>query len=151
MRWEESTVGERIVHMCKVRGISVFELAQRAGIAHGPIYKLSKRKERLTTASVITMTKLAKAADVSLEWLVGGEGPMERQKPRLVRDNTDWPLLVEEARRSFGSVPERYFEEIGDSLDTGRTLTWLYVGRSAQLLMETDIEAAAKARGASTT
>jgi hypothetical protein len=141
MKWEESTLGERFTHMCVLRGITIPHLAKRAGMAKGPVYRLANRTDRIA-GSCESMIRLADSGNVSLEWLLCGRGPIERRDaPPIVRNRKDWATAVEEARRRYGTIPERYFDEVGEMRDTGRPLTWQFVGRSAQLLCEVDLEA----------
>jgi transcriptional regulator with XRE-family HTH domain len=139
MSWENSTLGQRIVHICALRGISLSELGRRAGMESGPMSRLAHKDETMGGSPEV-LVKLADASEVSLEWLICGRGRVERVQPPLLRANKDWPAAFEEAKRRYGSVPARYFDEVGDAFDTGRPVTWQYVGRSAQILYEADLE-----------
>jgi hypothetical protein len=139
MNWETSSLGERIMHICALRKMNPGELGRRAGVENGPIYRFANRQDRMA-GSPESMVKIADAGDVSLEWLICGRGPVERVAPPLVRQNAGWPAAIEEARRRYATVPERYFDEVGDALDTGRPVDWTFVGKNAMFLYQLDVE-----------
>jgi len=75
--WRKSTLGERIKHVADMRGVSLNKLGALAGIASGPMSRLSRKDEQIA-ASPETLVKLADAAAVNLTWLANGVGPIER-------------------------------------------------------------------------
>jgi transcriptional regulator with XRE-family HTH domain len=73
--WTSSSLGERVAYICELRGWSLNKLGEEAGIASGPMSRLSRRTE-VVAASPETLVRIADAAGVSVLWLMFGRGPV---------------------------------------------------------------------------
>jgi transcriptional regulator with XRE-family HTH domain len=141
--WSQSSFGERIDFICRLRGWSLNKLGEEAGIASGPMSRLSRITEHVAS-SPDTIQRIADAADVNVEWLMLGRGPVERgssersaseRTPRgALRAHPDWPHALAEARKRQKAIPEKYWEHAGDSVVVAENVDWqLVVGLVREL------------------
>jgi transcriptional regulator with XRE-family HTH domain len=72
---------ERIRKILQIRGMTPYDLSQRAGLSDGHVNTMLNRNT--TRLSAETLTAIADAADVSLEWLVSGRGDPLVRDPSL--------------------------------------------------------------------
>lgn len=111
--WANSSLGERIEHICSIRGWSRTKLGEEAGIASGPMSRLSRREET-TAGSPDTLIRLADAGSVNLAWLMAGRGAVERARHGTLRAHADWPTALAEAKKRQRGIPEEFWEMAGD-------------------------------------
>ena len=113
--WTTSSLGERIEYICQLRGWSLNKLGDEAGIASGPMSKLSRREETVA-ASPETLARIADAAAVSVLWLMLGRGPVENTPTRrgMLRTHPDWPTALEEARKRQRGIPDEFWNMAGE-------------------------------------
>ena len=69
-------VGQRLAHALKVRGRSSYWLQKNAPLATGYVYRILDGKA--VDLGAETFEKIAKALDISYEWLASGKGNMDR-------------------------------------------------------------------------
>jgi transcriptional regulator with XRE-family HTH domain len=151
--WSKSSLGERIEHICKLRGWSLRRLAEEAGMASGPMSRLSRRPEHIA-ASPETLIRIADAARVQPMWLIAGQGPVERIVRGSLRAHPEWPTALAEARKRQLGIPEEYWSLVGDVVLQVPNVDWqLVVGLVRELYsaaQRKDVEpAAAGASGGS--
>ena len=72
----ETTIGERIREQRKAKGLSVAELAERAGLSESLIEKLEQGK-RGDGTTVTTAFAIADALECDARWLAGVADPDE--------------------------------------------------------------------------
>jgi transcriptional regulator with XRE-family HTH domain len=128
--WATSSLGERITHICELRGWSLNKLGDEAGIASGPMSRLSRRTE-VVAAAPDTLARIADAAGVSALWLMLGRGPVEvgSRHPHALRAHPDWRTALAEARKRQRGIPEEYWELAGDAVLDVEQVDWqLIVG-----------------------
>ncbi|MFT3770148.1 MAG: helix-turn-helix transcriptional regulator [Minicystis sp.] len=108
--WMMSSLGERIAHICELRGWSLNKLGEEAGIASGPMSRMSRRTE-VTAGSPDTLKRIADAGGVSVLWLMFGRGPVETgsHHPKALRNHPDWPAALAEAKRRQRGIPEEFW------------------------------------------
>lgn len=143
--WTTSSLGERIEHICEIRGIGVNELGRRAGFPSGTMSRL-KGKTAQSAGKGATMARIAEAGHVRLEWLSTGQGPVEEsvdetvpvsssgQRLRLLRELPDWPTLVAEAKRQRRDIQEPYWTEAGEAYVRAKRYDWVVIADVAALL-----------------
>lgn len=68
--WSTSSLGERIRHLCLLRGVGQNDLAKRAGIKSGPMSRLATKRARAGGS----VARIADAAPCSIWWLAIGRG-----------------------------------------------------------------------------
>lgn len=141
--WSGSSLGERIAHACKLRGWSLNKLGEVAGIASGPVSRLSRRQET-TAGSPETLIKLADAAGVNAEWMIYGRGPIERHQGRDVvplRLRPEWPSVLADAKRRQGGIPEEFWQLAGDAALYVPLFDWLFLSALARELYSAHLRA----------
>jgi transcriptional regulator with XRE-family HTH domain len=111
--WTNSSLGERIDHICSLRGLSLNRLGEAAGIASGPMSRLSRREENMA-GSPDTLTRIADAGGVNVAWLLAGRGPVERERRGSLRAHVDWPTALADAKKRQRGIPEEFWEMVGD-------------------------------------
>ena len=128
--WTGSSLGERIEHICNLRGWSLNKLGEEAGIASGPMSRLSRRTE-VTAASPDTILRIADAAGVSALWLMIGRGPVEgeAQHSGALRTHPDWSTALAEAKKRQRGIPDEFWKLAGESVLHVANIDWqLIVG-----------------------
>ncbi len=103
--WTTSTLGERLLHVCELRGWGLNELGREAGILSGTMSRLS-RKEDTIAGDPESLVKIADAAKVSHRWLTDGKGFPEADPAVTLGERKDWPALVAAAKRLYSTIPE---------------------------------------------
>jgi hypothetical protein len=68
--WTRSSLGERIDHICRLRGWSQNRLGQQSGYASGVISRLADREATIAGAPE-TLARVAKAAEVNVVLVAG--------------------------------------------------------------------------------
>jgi transcriptional regulator with XRE-family HTH domain len=125
--WTTSSLGERIEHICSLRGWTLNKLGEESGIASGPISRLSRRKET-TAASPDTLIRIADAANVNAIWLIAGRGPVERERRGTLRAHPEWSVALAEAKKRQRGIPEAFWEIVAE-YPAPRRIDWqLLVG-----------------------
>ena len=85
------SIGQRIRQLRKKRGLSQPALANRAGVSQGTISQL----ETNPTQQSKHLVAIARALDVSVDWLEKGTGPIERpKKTAIVPDESDQFIAI---------------------------------------------------------
>ena len=128
--WTGSSLGERIEHICHLRGWSLNRLGEEAGIASGPMSRLSRRTE-VTAATPDTILRIADAAGVSALWLMIGRGSVEGEAQRrgALRTHPDWPTALAEAKKRQRGIPDEFWNLAGESVLHVAHIDWqLIVG-----------------------
>jgi transcriptional regulator with XRE-family HTH domain len=115
--WTQSSLGERVDHICRLRGWSQNRLGQESGYASGVISRLADREAAIAGAPQ-TLARVAKAAGVNVLWLMLGEGPVEPLAPPVgsLRAHPDWPTALAEAKKWQRGIPEEFWELPGDAV-----------------------------------
>lgn len=72
------TLGKRIAHARTRKGWSQNDLEKKAALSLGMVSRAEKDERAPTTR---TLSKLASALDVHVEWLISGTPPMELEEP----------------------------------------------------------------------
>jgi transcriptional regulator with XRE-family HTH domain len=127
--WTRTSLGERVEHVCAIRGWSLNRLGEEAGLASGVISRLARR-EANTAGAPDTLARVADAAGVNVVWLMLGRGPVEGAEPgpASLRDHPDWPQALAEAKRWQRGIPEEFWVRAGDvSLLAPPRLDWQLV------------------------
>jgi transcriptional regulator with XRE-family HTH domain len=129
--WTTSTLGERFDHICRLRGLSLTQLAELSGHAAGVISRLASSKERVA-GSIDVLGNVALAARVRTDWLMFGRGPIEEL---TLRARPNWNEVLFEARERQRGIPDEIWEQASEmSLPPGRELDWqLLVGLVREL------------------
>lgn len=115
--WGQTSLGERIEHICALRGWSLNKLGEEAGIASGPMSRLSRHTE-VMGSSPDTLSRIADAASVSVLWLMLGRGPVETvpMQPGMLRAHPDWPAALAEAKKRQRGIPDDFWNLAGASV-----------------------------------
>lgn len=69
---------DRIETAIEMRGMNKNSTSVAAGLAQGHLHNILTRRKSM---SALTLLDIAKALDVTTDWLLTGEGPIERWKP----------------------------------------------------------------------
>jgi transcriptional regulator with XRE-family HTH domain len=111
-----STLGQRIDHICVLRGWSLKKLGEETGFDSGVMSRLAARKAHVAGAPE-TLGRVAKAARVNVAWLMLGEGPVEQVEHTLgaLRKHPGWERALAEAKRWQRGIPDEYWELAGDA------------------------------------
>lgn len=128
--WTTSTLGERIHHVCELRGWTLNKLGEEAGIASGPMSKLSRHPE-VTGATPETLARIADASGVSVLWLMLGRGPVETgpQHPKVLRTHPEWRTALAEAKKRQRGIPDEFWNMAGEAVLNVQHVDWqLIVG-----------------------
>ena len=128
--WSNSSLGERVAYVCELRGWSLNKLGEEAGIASGPMSRLSRRTE-VTAGSPDTLKRIADAGVVSVMWLMFGRGPVETgsHHPKALRKHPDWSTALDEARKRQRGIPDDFWILAGDAVLNVEHVDWqLIVG-----------------------
>ena len=114
--WTTTSLGERVEHVCKLRGWSLNKLGEEAGLASGVMSRLARRSASRAGAPD-TLARVADAGGVNVLWLMLGRGPVERvqQSTGALRNHPDWPTALAEAKRWQRGIPEDYWQLAGDA------------------------------------
>ncbi len=117
--WSRTTLRERLDHVAAVRGVSQNKLAERAGISSGEISRLAHRPR----PSAKRLAQIAKAWDVSLDWLTSGDGApfvVPRSKDRYPNRG-----VAAEISRAGGVSQAAVESVLGDDIgDDDRSVLW---------------------------
>lgn len=117
--WTKATLGERLDYIAKARGVSRNKLAERAGVSSGEISRLAHRPR----PSAKRLGQIAKAWDVSLDWLANGEGPPFVQN--RLPDRYPNRAVAAEIARAGGVTEAAVSSVLGDQLDgEDRSVLW---------------------------
>jgi transcriptional regulator with XRE-family HTH domain len=126
--WSTSSLGERIEHVCALRGWSLNRFGEEAGFASGVMSRLARRTAPRAGAPD-TLARLADAAGVNVLWLMLGRGPIERERRGTLRAHPDWPTAFAEAKKRQRGIPEEFWDLVGEFPAQHRQLDWqLIVG-----------------------
>jgi transcriptional regulator with XRE-family HTH domain len=150
--WTTTSLGQRVEHVCKLRGWSLNKLGEEAGLASGVMSRLARRSASRAGAPD-TLARVADAGGVNVLWLMLGRGPVERvaQSSGALRSHPDWPGALAEAKKWQRGIPDDYWELAGDStFPAPPRLDWqLVVGIVRELYSahQRALEQAARAEG----
>jgi transcriptional regulator with XRE-family HTH domain len=126
--WSNSSLGERIEHVCALRGWSLNKLGEEAGIASGVMSRLARRTASRAGAPD-TLARLADAANINPLWLMLGRGPIERDRRGTLRAHPDWPAALADAKKRQRGIPEEFWDMVGEYPAQHRRIDWqLIVG-----------------------
>jgi transcriptional regulator with XRE-family HTH domain len=114
--WTTTSLGERVEHVCKLRGWSLNKLGEEAGLASGVMSRLARR-EATTAGAPDTLARVADAGGVNVLWLMLGRGPVERIEHQVgqLRGHPDWATAVAEAKKWQRGIPDEFWELAGDA------------------------------------
>lgn len=114
--WTKTSLGERVEHICQLRGWSLNKLGEEAGLASGVMSRLARR-EATVAGAPDTLAKVADAGGVNVLWLMLGRGPVERveHRPGLLRTHPGWPAALAEAKKWQRGIPDEFWELAGDT------------------------------------
>jgi transcriptional regulator with XRE-family HTH domain len=129
--WTSSSLGERIKYTCQLRGISLNELGEAAGMSSGPLSRYSRNAERIA-GSPEHLAKVAEAGRVSVLWLIFGRGPVEVD-PIVAQpwaSRPEWPEVLDKALRRQ-VIPDEFWALAGRSVIAVRRLDWELVAAVA--------------------
>lgn len=129
-----TTLAERLALVLERTGWSQRELSRRAGLTEvhvGQVLRRAKAKGADAAVESSTLEAIAKAADVSYEWLATGTGAPEDRAPARRRgtrweDHAGWAAAVEEAQRKYPMwvAPFAYRHAgLGTRVTSGKTIT----------------------------
>jgi len=130
--WTRASLGERVDHICRIRGCSLNELAQRSGHDPAVLSKLSRNAETVA-GKPLTLDSVAEAAGVNVEWLTYGRGPIEGKG--MLREQPDWEAVLAQAQNAQRGIPDEVWRIVGDTVfPSPRPLDWqLLVGMVREL------------------
>jgi transcriptional regulator with XRE-family HTH domain len=77
-----TTLGERLKHAREIRGLGSRETDRAAGLTEGHVAVIESAKRAGKPIDSTTATSLAHALELSLEWLLTGEGDAPTAKAR---------------------------------------------------------------------
>jgi transcriptional regulator with XRE-family HTH domain len=106
---DQEGIKNRIDKLMRERGWSIVETSKRAGLKNSTLYNVRGGKD----IGADTLIKLAKAFDVSVEYLMG-EQPKEGEQ--LTDDEQELLLLLRRVPASKRRAAVRVFRELTDSL-----------------------------------
>jgi transcriptional regulator with XRE-family HTH domain len=114
--WKQSSLGQRVDHICVLRGWSLKKLGEEAGYDSGVMSRLAARTAA-TAGAPETLGRVAKAAKVNVLWLMLGEGPVEQVEHSvgMLRMHPDWTKTVAEAKEWQSGIPDEFWELAGDT------------------------------------
>ena len=124
--WTTSSLGERMEHICWLRGLSQNDLGKLAGVDSGVISRLVQQAGR-TGGHPKTLARVARAGRVNLAWLIVGEGPVEPipHSPGALCAQPEWPVALAEAKKRQRGIPEEFWLLAADvPLPLSRKLDW---------------------------
>ena len=102
----DKSVGVRLRHARKLRGLKQEELAKKSGLSQSAISELEGGLSKSPWGT--NLISLAQSLDVNPEWLASGKGPMDGAVPPLPADAEkvarDWLRLAPEVRRSVATM-----------------------------------------------
>ena len=109
--WTRSSLGERVDHVCRLRGWSLKKLGEEAGFDSGVMSRLAARTATIAGAPD-TLARLAKAARVNVLWLMLGEGPVEpvEHATGTLGSHPDWSAAVAEAKKWQRGIPDEFWD-----------------------------------------
>ncbi len=117
--WSKTTVGERVEHLCELRGIGQNELGNVAGLKSGHMSKLANNKNIIARTTSATLRKIADAMNVELEWLTFGRGPIEAPPAAgtpALRRSPMWLLEFPKAIAVEPLIPAYVWEKTGNAM-----------------------------------
>ena len=114
--WTKTSLGERVEHVCALRGWSLNKLGEEAGLATGVMSRLARRSA-ITAGAPDTLARVADAAGVNVLWLMLGRGPIERVETRTgaLRTHPGWPAALAEAQKWQRGIPDDFWELAGET------------------------------------
>jgi len=101
------TIGHRVRIARERRGLTVNALDRACGSKSGYISRLEGGA--FATVGSDKLAALARALDVSIDWIVLGTGRFEAR----LRDRPDWGALVEAGRRRYSTIDDRAWAAVG--------------------------------------
>ena len=102
-----NTLGERLRHARKLRGLTQQQLASRSKVKQGTISQIERGDQQQTSYGI----SLAIALDILPEWLATGDGPMEYtgQENRVAETGPDYS-----SRRPIVKIMHQQLNEMND-------------------------------------
>lgn len=97
-----STIGKRVRFARKSLGLTQQQLADKAGVRQQTVSQL----ERGVNASSTSLVAIARALDVTPEWLESGTGPMHPPRWEQLADLSKLPPAAAAATRNFLALLE---------------------------------------------
>lgn len=114
--WKGSSLGQRVDHICVLRGWSLKRLGDEAGYDSGVMSRLAQRTATIAGAPE-TLARVAKAGGVNIAWLLLGEGPVEvvEHSVGTLRTHPGWAVALAEARKRQRGIPEEFWDLVGET------------------------------------
>ncbi len=115
--WTTSSLGERVEHVCALRGWSLNKLGEEASLASGVVSRLARR-EATVAGAPDTLARVADAAGVNVLWLMLGRGPVERieHATGALRSHPGWPAALAEAQKWQRGIPDEFWALAGETV-----------------------------------
>lgn len=105
----DKSVGVRLKHARKLRGLNQEDLAKKAHISQSAISELETGLSRSPWGT--NLIALAQSLDINPEWLASGKGPMDGAAPPLPIEAEKfarrWLRLVPESRKTIEDLVEQ--------------------------------------------
>src|SRR3972149_6754877 len=131
------TVGKRIANLRQIKGLSLPDLAKKAGISKGYLWQIENGAE--PNPSIGLLTKIAEALDTTVADLLGQ--PKVRVKHSAIPDKLPSGLkeLVQEQKRKGTPVPEDIVRALAHLQARGARVTskedWEYLYETIRRVM----------------
>ena len=78
MNWTGYSMGERIALACQMRRVTIYEVADRAGIERSTVYNIAADRAGRLGPTLRKVQTIAETLGVRLGWLAEGEGDIWR-------------------------------------------------------------------------
>lgn len=107
-----STLAARLKKAMELRGLNTYRLAKDAGLDISNLSRLVRGGR--ASAKHETVTSLAQALRVRVEWLSHGELPMETESSgQFLRDRPEWPALMGAVRQLHPDLLQEELDLVG--------------------------------------
>jgi len=132
--WTSSSLGERVEHVCALRGWSLNHLGEEAGLASGVVSRLARRSATVAGAPD-TLARVADAAGVNIVWLMLGRGPIERdERGRPIKMRPELQTALEEAQKRQRGLPDEFWSMATEAVRDAPWVDWqLLVGVAREM------------------
>jgi transcriptional regulator with XRE-family HTH domain len=115
--WADSSFGDRVEHICRLRRWSIHRLAAETGVDSGVISRYAGRTEK-TGGTPAVLQKIVEAANVNVAWLMFGQGPVERVPHALgeLRTLPGWEAALADAQKRQRGIPDEFWLLAGQTV-----------------------------------
>jgi transcriptional regulator with XRE-family HTH domain len=111
----DKSVGVRLRHARKLRGLTQEALAKKAGVSQSSVSELESGLSKSPWGT--NLVSLSQSLEVNPEWLASGKGPMDGAAPPLPPEAEKfarrWLRLVPESRRTVEDLVEQLITTSG--------------------------------------